>query len=117
VTFAAGPETQTVTVSRDRRHRGGTKRNVPRQPQRRRGATIVDAQATGTITNDDASPLPTLFHRRRERWRKGNAGTVNAVFNVTLSAASTQAVTVGLCDAANGTATAGTDYQAGDRHR
>ncbi|HEX8774401.1 MAG TPA: Calx-beta domain-containing protein [Pyrinomonadaceae bacterium] len=42
---------------------------------------------------------------------EGNAGTTNATFTVTLSAASTQAVTVKY-DTANGTATAGSDYQA-----
>ncbi|HEV7377640.1 MAG TPA: Calx-beta domain-containing protein [Pyrinomonadaceae bacterium] len=42
---------------------------------------------------------------------EGNAGTTNATFTVTLSAASASAVTVKY-DTANGTATAGSDYQA-----
>ena len=42
---------------------------------------------------------------------EGNAGTVNAVFTVTLSAASSQTVTVQYATV-NGTATAGSDYQA-----
>jgi hypothetical protein len=43
---------------------------------------------------------------------EGNTGTVNAVFTVTLSAASAQAVSVNW-STANGTATAGSDYAAG----
>jgi hypothetical protein len=42
---------------------------------------------------------------------EGNTGTLNAVFTVTLSAASSQAVTVNYATA-DGDATAGTDYQA-----
>lgn len=42
---------------------------------------------------------------------EGNSGTVNAVFTVALSAASSQMVTVQYATA-NGTATAGSDYQA-----
>jgi hypothetical protein len=42
---------------------------------------------------------------------EGNTGTLNAVFTVTLSSASNQAVTVNYATA-DGTATAGTDYQA-----
>ena len=41
---------------------------------------------------------------------EGNAGTHSATFTVTLSAASTQPVTVAYATA-NGTATAGSDYQ------
>jgi Calx-beta domain/Lamin Tail Domain/Bacterial Ig-like domain (group 2)/WD40-like Beta Propeller Repeat len=41
---------------------------------------------------------------------EGDSGTVNATFNVTLSAASTQTVTVAFATA-DGTATAGADYQ------
>ena len=42
---------------------------------------------------------------------EGNAGTVSATFNVTLSAAATGTVTVSFATA-NGTATAGCDYVA-----
>ena len=47
---------------------------------------------------------------------EGNTGTVAATFTVTLSAASTQTVTVAYATS-NGTATAGSDYQASERHR
>ena len=42
---------------------------------------------------------------------EGNTGTVAATFTVTLSAASTEPITVAYATA-NGTATAGSDYQA-----
>jgi uncharacterized protein YjdB len=74
------------------------------------GATIADGQAAGTILNDDSSPLPALSIND-VMVTEGNAGTVNAVFIVTLSATSVQMVTVNYATV-NDTATAGTDYQA-----
>lgn len=63
--------------------------------------------ATGMIVNDD---VPTLAINN-VTVGEGNAGTVNAVFTVTLSAASTRTVTVNYATA-NATATAGSDYTA-----
>lgn len=74
------------------------------------GATISDAQAVGTITNDDPQPLPTLSIND-VRVTEGNSGTVTAKFSVKLSAASATDVTVRYATA-NGTATAGSDYTA-----
>ena len=55
-------------------------------------ATIVGTGvATGTITNDDALPTLTIA---AATVTEGNRGTVNAVFAVTLSAASSSTVTV-----------------------
>ncbi|WP_277601974.1 putative Ig domain-containing protein [Altererythrobacter sp. BO-6] len=71
-------------------------------------ATVVDAQGVGTITNDD--PLPSLSIND-VTVAEGNAGTVNAVFTVTLSAASGQTVTVNYATA-DGTATQPGDYTA-----
>jgi hypothetical protein len=73
-------------------------------------ATIARGQGVGTITNDDAPPPPTLSIND-VTVTEGNTGSVNAVFMVTLSAASTQQVTVQYATA-NGTATAGIDYTA-----
>ncbi len=73
-------------------------------------ATIARAQGTGTITNDDAT-APTLSIDD-VTVAEGSSGTTNAVFTVTLSAASSQTVTVNYATA-NGTATAGSDYTAG----
>src|SRR6266545_6970622 len=71
-------------------------------------ATIADGQGIGTITDDD--PLPTLSIDD-VTVAEGDAGTVNANFTVSLDAASGRAVSVGYATA-DGTATAGSDYQA-----
>src|SRR5205814_822720 len=69
-------------------------------------ASIGDGVGLGTIANDDAVPcLPT----RRSSDLEGISGTVNAVFTVSLSAASGQTVTVDYATA-NGTAVAPGDY-------
>jgi uncharacterized repeat protein (TIGR01451 family) len=69
-------------------------------------ATIVDAQALGTIINDD--PLPVLSVGDATLV-EGNIGTSNAVFTVALSAPSGRTVTVNY-STANDTALAGSDY-------
>lgn len=55
------------------------------------GATVVDGQGQGTITNDDALPNLSI---NDVSVVEGNTGTTNAVFTVSLSAASGQTVTV-----------------------
>ncbi len=69
-------------------------------------AVVVDGQGTGTITNDD--PLPSLSIDDVSVV-EGNAGTSNAVFTVTLNAASGQTVSVNYATA-DGTATQPADY-------
>jgi len=69
-------------------------------------AVVVDGQGVGTISNDD--PLPSLSIND-VTVVEGNAGTTNAVFTVTLSAASGQTVTVNYATA-DGTATQPADY-------
>ena len=71
-------------------------------------ATISDPQAVGTIIDDDG--LPTLSIND-VTVTEGQSGTVNANFTVTLSASSGQTVSVGF-STADGTATAGADYNA-----
>ena len=71
-------------------------------------ATVSDGQGQGTITNDDAAPGVSV---NDVTLTEGNAGTTNAVFSVSLSAASEQTVTVDYATA-DGTATAGSDYVA-----
>ena len=73
-------------------------------------ATVADNLGVGTITNEDAAQTPTLAIND-VTVVEGNAGTTNAVFTVTLSAASAQAVSVGFTTA-DGSATAGSDYSA-----
>jgi hypothetical protein len=106
VTFAPGQTTMTVTVPVN----GDTvseadetffvNLNTPT------GATIADNQGIGTITNDDTAPTLSI---NDVTVLEGNAGTTNAVFTVTLSAASGQTVTV-LASSADGTATSPSDY-------
>ncbi|MGZ5296806.1 MAG: Calx-beta domain-containing protein [Actinomycetota bacterium] len=68
-------------------------------------ATIADNSGLGTITDNDTSSITIGASTVTE----GNVGTVNAVFNVTLSAPSGSAVTVDYATA-NGSATAAADY-------
>ncbi len=69
-------------------------------------AVVVDGQGVGTIVNDD--PLPSLSIND-VTVVEGNSGTVNAVFTVTLNAASGQTVSVNYATA-DGTATQPADY-------
>jgi hypothetical protein len=71
-------------------------------------ATISDASGAGVITDDD--PTPTLSIND-VTVTEGDAGTVDASFTVTLSAASGRTVTVQYATA-NGTAVAPGDYTA-----
>jgi large repetitive protein len=69
-------------------------------------ATIVDGQATGTITNDDLSPTMTISN---VSVGEGTTGTSSASFAVSLSAPSGRAVTVDYVTV-DDTADAGSDY-------
>jgi chitinase len=71
-------------------------------------ATISDGQGLGTITDDDGAIVLSI---NDVAVTEGNAGTVNANFSVSLSAASPQTVTVNYA-AANNTATSPADYTA-----
>ena len=72
------------------------------------GATVVDGQATGTISNDDV--LPTLSIGDVSIV-EGNKSSVTATFTVSLSAAASGTVSFNLATA-NGTAVAPGDYTA-----
>ena len=100
----------TVTRRRQRRH-CSTRRTRPSSSTSRTpaNATIADGQGVGTITDDDGQPV--ALDQRRRRSPRGTAGTTNATFTVTLSAASGQTVTVDYATA-DGTATAPADYTA-----
>ena len=69
-------------------------------------AVVVDGQGVGTISNDD--PVPSLAIDD-VTLVEGNSGTTNAVFTVSLSAASGQTVTVNYATA-DGTAGQPADY-------
>ncbi len=72
------------------------------------GATLGDAQAVGTITDDDGEPSLTVSS---ENLDEGNTGTKNVTFGVMLSAASDKTVTVNYATS-DGTAQAPGDYTA-----
>ena len=72
------------------------------------GAIIGTGTGTGTITDNDATPSLSI---NNVTVTEGNTGSVNAVFTVTLSAASNKTVTVNYATA-NGTAVAPADYTA-----
>jgi chitinase len=68
----------------------------------------VDGQATGTIVDDDGLPSLAITD---QTVNEGNSGSVNAVFEVTLSPVSAQPVTVDYTTT-DGTAVSGSDYTA-----
>jgi hypothetical protein len=72
-------------------------------------ATISDGQGLGTIRNDDMAAVPPTLAVNDVTINEGNSGTTNAVFTVSLSAPSTQAIQFNYATT-NGTATAGSDY-------
>lgn len=68
--------------------------------------TIDDGQGLGTITDNDPPPSLSISDASVV---EGNSGTTNAIFTVTLSAASGKTVTVDY-STANGTATSPSDF-------
>jgi hypothetical protein len=106
LTFAPGVTTQLVTVQV-----AGDTTNEPNETfglnlSAPVNATIATAAGTGTIQNDDAVPTLAITS---VSLNEGNAGTTPFVFTVSLSAASSQEVTVAY-GTSPGTATAGSDY-------
>ncbi|NOT53587.1 MAG: hypothetical protein HOP18_03185, partial [Deltaproteobacteria bacterium] len=75
------------------------------------GATIADAQGTGTITNDDVPVVLSALRINDASKVEGNSGSSALTFTVSLSPASVGTVTVNYATA-NGSATAGSDYTA-----
>ncbi|HEX8143239.1 MAG TPA: Calx-beta domain-containing protein [Pyrinomonadaceae bacterium] len=107
LTFTPGTPTRTLTVT----YKGDTL-DEPDETffvnlTNASNATISDAQGQGTITDDDATPSLSI---NDVPVTEGNSGTTNAVFTVTLSAASGRTVTVDYATA-DGTALADSDYQ------
>ena len=74
------------------------------------GATLVDAEGTGTIEDDD--PMPSVSVPATASVPEGNDTESVAAVDVTLDAPSGRPVTVGYATT-NGSATAGADYTAG----
>jgi uncharacterized repeat protein (TIGR01451 family) len=108
LTFAPGVTTQTITVAVN----GDTLDEVNEtffvNLSNATNALILDPQGQGTITDDDAAPTISI---NDVSVAEGDSGTTSATFSVTLSAASGQQITVAYATA-DGSATAGSDYQA-----
>lgn len=75
------------------------------------GATIATPQAIGTIVNDDAAPVLPTIAIGNATVVEGDSGTKTMTFTVTLSQATGSPVTARYATA-DGTATAGSDYNA-----
>ena len=108
LTFQAGATTRTVTVPVVGNTLNQADKTFVVNLTAPTNATISRSQGLGTIRNDD--PL-SVVSVSGVSVTEGNAGTSSAVFTVTLSPVSGQAVTVGYATA-DGTATAGSDYVA-----
>ena len=109
LTFAAGVTSRTVTVQVNGDTLVENDETFTLNLSAPTNATIADDQGVGTIVNDDVV-LPTITINDINV-TEGNSGTTNATFTVTLSAASTQAVTVRY-STQDGTATAPADFTA-----
>jgi hypothetical protein len=111
ITFAPGQTSQSVTISLIGDAVNEATETFSLTLANASGATITDAQGVGTISDDDIAPSVSIGDASVT---EGDTGSVNAVFAVTLSAASSQTVTVSYATA-NGTtnpATVSSDYTA-----
>ncbi len=106
LTFAPGETTKTITVLVQGDLLDEVNETFFVNLSSATNATISDSQGQGTITDDDATPTLAI---NDVTVTEGNAGSVNATFTVTLSAASGQSVTVNYATA-NSTAVAPGDY-------
>jgi hypothetical protein len=106
LTFAPGETTKTVDVAvlGDTLSEGNETFTVNLSGAS--GAPVGDGQGVGTILDDEGTPSLVV---NDVYVNEGNSGTTSAVFTVSLSAASTQTVTVNWATAAS-SATAGVDY-------
>ena len=112
LTFAPGETTKTVTVVVNGDNDVELNETFFLNLTNPINATLADNQGQGTIVNDDSGPIilpdPTL-RIDDVQVLEGDSGTINAVFTVTLSAASLQTVTV-IATSADGTAQSTSDY-------
>jgi len=105
VSFAAGQTIETITVNVSGDTTVEPDEGFTVTLYNPSDATITTATATGTITNDD----PLSLSISNPSIAEGNSGTRNLVFNISLSATSSQPVTLNYATA-DGTATANNDY-------
>ena len=107
LTFAPGVTTQTIQVAVTGDALNEADESFAVTLSNPTNATLARAAASGTISNDDLPPSISIADIVVQ---EGNAGTTAAVFTISLSAASGQAVSVGY-STSPGTAAAGADYQ------
>ncbi len=74
------------------------------------GATVTDGQGVGTILDDDGLPPLPAVSINDVSVTEGNTGTTNAVFTVSISAASGSAVTVDYATESGTAQSAGIDF-------
>src|SRR5439155_555178 len=108
VTFNPGETTKTVTVTALGDTLPEPNETFVVDLSSPTNATIADGQGLGTITDDDAGPALTIGDATVI---EGDSGTVDAIFQVTLDAASEQTVTVDF-STADDSATSPDDYLA-----
>ena len=108
LTFAAGQSTRTVTVLVNGDTLDEDNETFFLNLSSPGNATITDGTGVGTIGDDDGMPALSI---NDVTVTEGQSGTTNAVFTVTLSAASGNVVTAAYATA-DGTATAPADYAA-----
>ncbi len=108
LSFAAGQTTRTVTVAVNGDVLDEANETYTLDLSNPSNATIADAQALGTITDDDAMPALSV---NDATVTEGDAGNVTATFTVSLNTPSGRGVTVDVASA-NGTATSPADYTA-----
>ncbi|HEV2798884.1 MAG TPA: Calx-beta domain-containing protein [Pyrinomonadaceae bacterium] len=112
LTFAAGdttPKTFNIPIINDTLSEANETINLSFTSPTGDAAVGTPAQAVLTITDND--PLPALHVSNVNVPEGGTGETINAIFRVTLSAASSTTITV-TYGTADGTALAGSDYEA-----
>jgi hypothetical protein len=108
VTFAPEQLTQTITIPINPDAIAETSETFVVNLDNLTGAFFGDNQATGTIIDDDATPVLNISDAAVT---EGDAGTTVLSFAVTLTSATDQTVTAQFATT-DGTAVAGTDYTA-----
>ena len=108
LTFPVGVSTQTITVLVNGDTTAESNETFVVNLSNPTNATILTAQGTGTIVNDDAAPTVSIDNVSQN---EGNTGTTAFTFTASLSAVSGQTVTVNYATA-DGTAIAPSDYTA-----
>jgi hypothetical protein len=106
LTFAPGDTNKNITVQIVGDTRDEADETLTLKLSNPSNANITSDTATVTILDDDATPTLSTTDKSVT---EGNSGTINALFTVTLSAASGRTVTVSYATA-NGTATQPADY-------